>query len=94
MILVLATQGPLQGAIFATPIAAAAWHTKPGWFVIAANDCAIAPEQEKATAKRMGAETLTLDSSHVAMLAKPKEVTDFIAAAAMSGNSAPTVASR
>jgi pimeloyl-ACP methyl ester carboxylesterase len=80
--LALATQGPLQGAVFGTPITAAAWHTKPSWFVIAANDRAIAPEQEKATAKRMGSKTLTLDSSHVAMLAKPKEVADFVAAAA------------
>jgi pimeloyl-ACP methyl ester carboxylesterase len=93
--LVLATQGPLQGAIFGTPLAAAAWHTKPSWFVIASNDRAIAPEQEKATAKRMGSKTLTLESSHVAMLAKPREVTDFIAGAAMSGGSIQTtVASR
>lgn len=80
--LVLATQGPLQSTIFGTPLTAAAWHNKPSWFVIAANDRAIAPEQEKATAKRMGSKTLTLESSHVAMLAKPKEVSDFIAAAA------------
>jgi hypothetical protein len=79
--LVLATQGPLQGAIFGTPITSAAWHTKQSWFVIAANDRAIAPEQEKATAKRMGSKTLTLESSHVVILAKPKEVADFVAAA-------------
>ena len=54
--------------------------------MIAENDRAIAPEQEKMTAKRMGAKTLTLQSSHVAMLAKPKEVADFIADAAASGS--------
>lgn len=59
--LVLATQGPLQSSIFGTTIKVAAWHTKPSWFVIAANDRAIAPEQEKMTAKRMEAKTLTLE---------------------------------
>lgn len=84
--LALATQGPLQSSIFGTPVKEAAWHTKPSWFVIAGNDRAIAPEQEKMTAKRMGAKTLTLQSSHVAMLAKPVEVSNFIADAAASGS--------
>lgn len=83
--LVLATQGPLSGSVFGTPLKAAAWHTKPSWFVIAENDRAIAPEQEKMTAKRMGSKTLVLQSSHVAMLAKPVEVSEFIADAATSG---------
>jgi pimeloyl-ACP methyl ester carboxylesterase len=81
---IIATQAPIQGAIFETTITSAAWHTKPSWFVIAANDRAISPEQEKSTAKRMGAQTLTLPTSHVAMLAKPKEVADFISNAAAS----------
>jgi pimeloyl-ACP methyl ester carboxylesterase len=92
--LVLATQGPLQGSIFGTPLTSAAWHTKPSWFVIASNDRAIAPEQEKATAKRMNSKTLTLESSHVAMLAKPKEVTDFIAEAAATGASSHAMAAK
>ena len=82
-----ATQGATQGAILGTTITQAAWHTKPSWFVIASNDRMISPEQEKVTAKRMGAQTLTLATSHVAMLAKPKEVADFIAGAAASGAS-------
>ena len=81
----IATQAATQSALLGTPIKQAAWHTKPSWFVIAANDRAISPEQEKVTAKRMGATTLTLPTSHVAMLAKPKEVADFIAEAASSG---------
>ena len=57
--LVFAVQGATQGAILATPITKAAWHSKPSWFVIASNDRTIAPEQEISTAKRMGAKTLT-----------------------------------
>ncbi len=82
--LVLATQGPFQSSIFGTPIPAAAWQTKPSWFVVASNDRAISPQQEKATAERMGAKILTLPTSHVAMLAKPKEVASLIIEAAQS----------
>jgi pimeloyl-ACP methyl ester carboxylesterase len=80
--LLVATQGPTQGAILGTPLTAAAWRVKPSWAVIASNDRTIAPQQEIDGAKRMGAKTLTLASSHVAMLAKPKEVAAFIAEAA------------
>jgi pimeloyl-ACP methyl ester carboxylesterase len=80
----VATQAATQGAILGTPITKAAWHTKPSWFVIASNDRAISPEQEISTAKRMGAKTLTLATSHVAMLAQPKAVADFMIEAAAS----------
>jgi pimeloyl-ACP methyl ester carboxylesterase len=88
---VLATQGATQGAILATPIKAAAWHAKPSWFVIASNDRTISPEQEMSTAKRMGAKTLTLPTSHVPMLSQPQKVADFVIEAAGSlGASAAT----
>jgi pimeloyl-ACP methyl ester carboxylesterase len=82
--LVIATQSATQSAILGTPIKKAAWHTKPSWFVIASNDRAISPEQEKATAKRMNSKTLTLASSHLPMLSHPKEVADFVIEAAAS----------
>jgi pimeloyl-ACP methyl ester carboxylesterase len=87
--LVLATQGATLGAVLEAKISAAAWRTKPSWFVVASNDRAIAPEQEKFTAKRMNAKTLVLASSHVPMISKPKDVSDFIVTAA-SGKSNPT----
>jgi pimeloyl-ACP methyl ester carboxylesterase len=82
--LAFAVQGATQGAILATPIKKAAWHSKPSWFVIASNDRTIAPEQEISTAKRMGAKTLTVATSHLAMLAKPEQVADFVIEAAAS----------
>src|SRR5450432_4592928 len=84
--LVLATQGATQGAILATPIKKAAWHSKPSWFVIASNDRMIAPEQEISTAKRMGSKTITVASSHVPMLSQPEKVAAFIIEAAASAN--------
>jgi len=78
----IATQAATQGAALGANVTTAAWHIKPSWFVIASNDRMIAPEQERVTAKRMNATTLTLATSHVPMLAKPVQVADFIAAAA------------
>jgi pimeloyl-ACP methyl ester carboxylesterase len=85
-----ATQSATQGAILGTPIKVAAWKTKPSWFVIASNDRAISPEQEKATAKRMNAKTLTLPTSHVPMLSQPEKVAQFIIEAAAAAQ--PTAA--
>lgn len=76
------TQTPTQGAALNTPITEAAWRTKPSWFVVAANDRMIAPEQERAEAKAMNAAVLTLPSSHVPMLSHPREVATFITQAA------------
>jgi pimeloyl-ACP methyl ester carboxylesterase len=80
----VATQAPTHGSILATKLTKAAWHTKPSWFVIADNDRMISPEQERMTAKRMNAKTLSLPTSHVPMLAKPKEVAEFIVDAVAS----------
>ncbi len=82
--LVFATQGATHGAVLETPIKTAAWHTKPSWFVIAANDRMISPQQEKDTAQRMGAKTLTVSTSHLAMLSQPEKVANFVIEAAAS----------
>jgi pimeloyl-ACP methyl ester carboxylesterase len=80
--LLFATQGATQGAILGTQITNAAWHSKPSWFVVATNDRTISPAQEQMTAERMGAQILSLPTSHVAMLAMPEAVADFIVKAA------------
>lgn len=80
----LAVQGPTAASVFAAPILHAAWHEKPSWYVVAANDRTINPDYERFVAKRMGAKTFTVQTSHVAMLAKPKEIADVIVEAATS----------
>jgi pimeloyl-ACP methyl ester carboxylesterase len=73
-----ATQGPTNGAVFGTPISAAAWKSKPSWFVVAAEDRAIPPALEKAEAERMKATTINVSASHLVMISHPKDVADLI----------------
>jgi pimeloyl-ACP methyl ester carboxylesterase len=61
-----------------------AWRTKPSWYVVANNDRTVQPDLERFAAKRMGAHTYDVDSSHVAMLSQPDFVLDVIRAAANS----------
>jgi hypothetical protein len=58
--------------------------------VIATNDRMISSDQEKDTAQRMGAKTLTLPTSHLSMLSQPALVADFVieAAASFAANAA------
>jgi pimeloyl-ACP methyl ester carboxylesterase len=80
--ILVATQVPTQGAALAATISTPAWRNKPTWFVIASDDRMISPKQEKDSAEKMNAKTLTLPTSHVPMLSRPKEVADFISGAA------------
>ena len=81
--LLVATQGPTNFSCFSTNLpVAAAWKTKPDWFVVAADDRVIPPDLERAEAAAMNATTITLDSSHVVMLSHPKAVADMIEQAA------------
>lgn len=73
-----ATQIPTNVAAMKGEITAPAWKSKPSWYVIPANDRTISPTLEAAQAKRIGATTTTVASSHVVMLAQPSEVTKVI----------------
>jgi pimeloyl-ACP methyl ester carboxylesterase len=85
--LLVATQGPTNAAAFGANITTAAWKTKPSWFVIAGNDRAIPPALEKAEAAKMKATSITVPSSHVAMLSHPIEVAHIIEQAAAKAGS-------
>jgi pimeloyl-ACP methyl ester carboxylesterase len=80
--LVLATQGATNGTVFGAKVGNAAWKTKPSWYVVAANDRMIDPGLERKTAETIRAKTITLSSSHVAMLSHPAEVAKLIIDAA------------
>jgi pimeloyl-ACP methyl ester carboxylesterase len=82
--LVFATQYPPDATLFGSNAAGVAWKTKPSWYIVATNDHTINPEYERFAAKRMGATTTEVESSHVVMLSKPSVVTDVILNAAQS----------
>lgn len=58
-----------------------AWRSKPSWSIVASQDRTVHPDLERFAAKRMGATTVELKSSHVPMLSQPREVLDVIRAA-------------
>ncbi|QKC95993.1 alpha/beta fold hydrolase [Mesorhizobium sp. NZP2298] len=82
--LIAATQGPPFAGIFDEKLTAAAYETKPSFYIVASHDGMIPPAAEAAMAKAIGAEVTELATSHVPMLSKPREVADVILAAADS----------
>ena len=82
--LVWATQGVPAADLFNQKLAGTAWRTKPSWYIVANNDRTVQPDLERFIAKRMGAHTYDVDSSHVAMLSQPDFVLDVIRTAANS----------
>jgi pimeloyl-ACP methyl ester carboxylesterase len=82
--LVWATQGVPAADLFNQKLDGTAWRTKPSWYVVANNDRTVQPDLERFVAKRMGAHTYDVDSSHVAMLSQPDFVLDVIRTAANS----------
>jgi pimeloyl-ACP methyl ester carboxylesterase len=58
-----------------------AWRSKPSWSIVAKQDRTVHPDLERFAAKRMGAKTVELDSSHVPMLSQPGAVLDVIRSA-------------
>ena len=77
-----ATQGPTSVVALSAAISTPAWRNKPGWFVIAAYDRVVLPTLQAMFAERMNATSITVSSSHVAMLSQPYVVASFIRRAA------------
>ena len=80
--LMAVTQGPVNGAVFDAKTTTAAWKTHPSWFIVSKQDHMIQPAQEEAMAKAIGATVVSLPTSHVPQVSRPKEVADAIIAAA------------
>jgi pimeloyl-ACP methyl ester carboxylesterase len=77
-IILFVTQGPTAGAALGGSITNPSWRNKPAGFVIASEDRVISPNLEAAEAARMNATTITVPTSHVAMLAEPGRIAEFI----------------
>src|SRR3984957_5388308 len=77
-----AVQQPLAASAFGDVMGLPAWKTRPSWYLVAADDQAIPPDVERMFASRMGATTVTIASSHVAMVSHPDDVAHLIRMAA------------
>jgi len=77
-----AVQQGLSMSTFEDVMGVPAWKSHPSWYLVATNDEAIPPDAERMFAQRMGATTVEVPSSHLAMISHPDDVVKLIKAAA------------
>lgn len=77
-----AAQLPWGLAAVVTPLAHAAWKTKPSFYLVASADRMVPPSAQRRMAQRAGAAIDEIDSSHAVMMSHPHDVAAFIVAAA------------
>jgi pimeloyl-ACP methyl ester carboxylesterase len=77
-----AVQQALHTNSLGQEMGAPAWKTLPTWYMVAENDEAIPPDDERQFAQRMGATTVEVASSHVPMVSHPDAVVELIETAA------------
>src|SRR5258706_11242777 len=79
-----ATEQVLAGSTFSDVRGIPAWKSRPSWSLVATEDQAIPPAAERLFASRMGATTIEVVASHVAMVSHPDEVAQLITTAAVA----------
>ena len=77
-----AVQQPIALSAFEDTMGVPAWKSLPSWYLVSQNDEAIPPDAERMFASRMGATTVEVPSSHVAMVSHPMDVANLIETAA------------
>jgi pimeloyl-ACP methyl ester carboxylesterase len=77
-----AVQQALTATAFNDVMGVPAWKSTPSWYLVAKDDEAIPPDAERQFAARMGAATIEVPASHVAMVSHPAEVAGLITTAA------------
>jgi pimeloyl-ACP methyl ester carboxylesterase len=77
-----AVQEPFQKALLAGRTTQAAWRSKPSFYAVSTEDRTINPDLERFMAKRMGAKTIEVKSSHLSLISHPDEITQLILEAA------------
>src|ERR1700733_2170805 len=77
-----AAQEPFQKALLTGKCTQAAWRSKPSYYAVSTEDRTINPDLERFMAKRMGAKTIELKSSHLSLISHADEITRLILEAA------------
>jgi pimeloyl-ACP methyl ester carboxylesterase len=73
-----ATQQPFQKALLAGKTTHAAWRSKPSFYAVSTEDRTINPDLERFMAKRMGAKTIEVKASHLALISQPDAIAGLI----------------
>jgi len=77
-----ATQGPIQTKSFEQPLTAAAWKSKPSWYLVATADQMIQPALQLEMAQKIGANITRVNAGHVPQQSQPAKVAAMILDAA------------
>lgn len=77
-----AVQEPFNKALLTGKTTQAAWRSKPSWYAVSTEDRTINPDLERFMAKRMGAKTIEVKSSHLSLISHPDEIAQLILEAA------------
>ena len=80
-----AVQEPFHKALLSGMTTVAAWRSKPSFFAVSTEDRTINPDLERFMAKRMGATTIEVKSSHLSMISHPDTIAKLIMQAAGRG---------
>lgn len=77
-----AVQEPFHKALLDGKTTQEAWRSKPSFYAVSTEDRTINPDLERFMAKRMGAKTIELKSSHLSLISHPDEIARLILEAA------------
>lgn len=77
-----AVQQPFHKELLAGRTSHAAWRSKPSYYAVSTEDRTINPDLERFMAKRMGATTIEVKASHLALISQPDPIARLILDAA------------
>lgn len=77
-----AVQQPFHKALLTGKTKHAAWRSKPSFYSVSTDDRTINPDLERFMAKRMGAKTIEVKASHLALISQPDTIAALILEAA------------
>ena len=77
-ILSVVSSGTRQPSLNTDKTTNAAWRTKPTFYAVSTEDRTINPDLERFMAKRMGAKTIEVKSSHLSLISHPDAITNLI----------------
>jgi pimeloyl-ACP methyl ester carboxylesterase len=77
-----AVQQPFHKALLTGKTKHAAWRSKPSFYAVSTDDRTINPDLERFMAKRIGAKTIEVKASHLALISQPDTIAALILEAA------------